>query len=122
LKDSVKNGTSFSELAKRYSEDKESALLGGLIGAYPIDQFDDAMIVAISDLKEGEISKPFVVADGNTKGYHIVWLKKRIPEHKMNLSDDWKRIEQLAVGFKGNKVYREWLKQLREEIYWEMRL
>ncbi len=122
LKDSVKNGTGFSELAKRYSEDKESAMLGGLIGSYPIDQFDDAMLVAISDVKEGEISEPFVVADGNTKGYHIVWLKKRVPEHKMNLSDDWKRIEQLAVGYKGNKVYREWLKQLREEIYWETRL
>ncbi|MBI3193415.1 MAG: peptidylprolyl isomerase [Ignavibacteriae bacterium] len=122
LKDSVKNGTSFSELAKRYSEDKESALLGGLIGAYPIDQFDDAVIVAISDLKEGDISEPYVVADGNTKGYHIVWLKKRVPEHKINLADDWKRVEQLAVGYKGNKVYREWLKQLREEIYWETRL
>jgi len=122
LKDSVKNGTSFSELAKRHSEDKESALLGGLIGAYPIDQFDDAVLVAISDVKEGEISAPVVVTNGSTKGYHIVWLKKRIPEHKMNLTDDWKRIEQLSVGYKGNKVYREWLKQLREEIYWETRL
>lgn len=122
LKDSVKNGANFSELAKRYSEDKESAMLGGLIGRYTIDQFEDALIVAVSNLATGEISDPISVSDGTTKGYHIIWLKDRTQEHAMNLTTDWKRIEQLAISFKSNMMYRSWVKQLREEIYWESRL
>lgn len=122
LKDKALHGENFSELAKRYSEDKESGPLGGLLGRFSITQFDKSLLETVKDMKEGDISDPVEVAYGTSKGYHIIYLKKRIPEHQINLTDDWKRLETLASNAKRNREYQQWLKQLRTEIYWDIRL
>lgn len=122
LRDSVKNGASFYDLAKRYSDDKETGPVGGYIGRYPVTQLDASLLDIVKDMKEGDISAPAPVAQGSIKGYHIVYLRRRIPEHAINLTDDWSRIEQLAMNYKRGQQYQEWIKQLRNEIYWDIRL
>jgi peptidyl-prolyl cis-trans isomerase SurA len=122
LKDSVLHGATFSDLAKRYSEDKESAPLGGLLGRFTINQFDKSLLATVKDLNAGDISNPSEVDYATTKGYHIVYVKDRVSEHKMTLTGDWKRLEQLATGNKRNTEYQIWLKTLRTEIYWEKKL
>jgi len=122
LKDSVLRGGDFSDLAKRYSEDKESGPQGGLLGSFSTSQFDQSLLDVVKDMKEGDVSNPAEVNYGTSKGYHIIYLKKRIPEHTINITDDWKRLEALAVNAKRNQLYLDWLKQLRSEIYWETRL
>ncbi len=124
LKDSVLSGMAkLPDLAKRYSDDKETAPLGGYLGEYPVTQLDKSLQDVVKNLKEGEISEPMEVSSGTTvTGYQIVFLKKRVPEHVMNLQDDWKRIEQLATQFKRTSEYQKWIKTLRSEIYWDIRL
>jgi peptidyl-prolyl cis-trans isomerase SurA len=123
LRDSVLvNGVSFTELAKRHSEDKESGPTGGFIGRYPIEQFDRSVVDVVKTMKEGEISPPVEVSSGSTTGYHILYLKKRIPEHRMNLAEDWKRLEQLSTNYKRSIQYQAWIDQLKKDIYWEVRL
>jgi peptidyl-prolyl cis-trans isomerase SurA len=122
LKDSLKQGESFYSLAKKYSDDKETAPVGGLIGKYPVTQLDESILSTVKNMKEGDISEPVEVAQGSAKGYHIIYLKLRIPEHTMNLTDDWSRLEQLAINFKRTNEIQKWIKQLRDEIYWDVRL
>jgi peptidyl-prolyl cis-trans isomerase SurA len=122
LKDSARAGASFSELAKRHSEDKESGPLGGFLGKYTVDQFDQSLLDAITGLSTGDISDPVEVSTGTGTGLHIIFVKQRVPGHTINLQDDWKRIEQLATGYKRNAEYQQWLKKLRGEIYWNVRL
>jgi peptidyl-prolyl cis-trans isomerase SurA len=122
LKDSVLHGASFTDLAKRHSEDKESALLGGFLGQLPVTQFDKNVVDVIKNLKEGDISEPIEVTAGKSRGYQIIYLKKRIPEHAMSLAVDWSRLEQLATSYKRNTEYQNWTKRLRSEIYWDVRL
>lgn len=122
LKDSAAAGASFSELAKRHSEDKESGPLGGFLGKYTTDQFDQSILTPIAGLATGGICDPVEVATGSNTGYHIIYVKQRIAGHTMNLQDDWKRIEQLATGNKKNTEYQQWLKKLRGEIFWNVRL
>ena len=122
FKDSVAAGMRFPDLARRHSDDKESGPLGGLLGRLPIDQLDKSVVDLVKDMIEGEISDPAEVTYGATTAYHIVYLKKRIPAHAMNLDDDWHRVEQLATTYKRNMEYQRWIKQLRTEIYWESRL
>jgi peptidyl-prolyl cis-trans isomerase SurA len=122
LRDSVAKGAKFSDLAKKYSDDKESASLGGFLGKFSVKQFDPAVVEAVKDLKEGEISKPVEFISGSTRGYQILYLKSRIPEHKMDISADWNRLQQLATSYKRTTVYQDWIKQLRSEIYWDIRL
>ena len=124
LRDSVLHAqASFADLAKRYSDDKETAPLGGYLGEYPIAQLDKSLQEVTKELKAGEISEPVEISSTTTStGYQIVYLTKRTPEHAMSLQDDWKRIEQLATQFKRTNDYQRWLKELRLEIYWDIRL
>jgi peptidyl-prolyl cis-trans isomerase SurA len=122
LKDSLKNGASFYDLAKKYSEDKDSGPQGGLIGRYPVTQLDPTLLESIKSLNPGDVSDPIEVVQGSAKGYHIILLKDRVPEHTMNLNDDWTRLETLASNFKKNEEYQNWIQQLHTEIYWDNRL
>jgi len=122
LKDSASHGTNFSDLAKRHSEDKESALMGGFLGQLPVTQFDKNILDATKDLKAGDISDPVEVVAEKNRGYQIIYLKKRIAEHSMSLDDDWNRLEMLATSYRRNLEYQNWIKKLRSEIYWDVRL
>jgi len=122
LKDSAQNGANFSDLAKRYSEDKESASLGGLLGMLPISQFDKSVVDAVKDLKAGDICTPVEVVSEKNRGYQIIYVKNRTADHNMSLTTDWSRLEQLATSYKRNTEYQAWIRKLRAEMYWEIRL
>ncbi len=123
LRDSVLIGhANFSDLAKRYSDDKESAPLGGYLGQLPSSQFDKSVVDAVKGLKDNDISQPVEVPFEKNNGYQIILLKKRVPEHTMNLNDDYLRIERLATSYKQSTEYQKWITELRKEIYWESRL
>lgn len=122
LKDSVLKGANFSDIAKRHSEDKESASLGGFLGRIPAAQLDRSITDVLKNMKEKEISDPFEYISDKSRGYQIIYLKKLIPEHTLNMTDDWARLEQLAVSYKRNVEYQKFIQQLRSEIYWDVRL
>ena len=54
---------------------------------------------------------------GNSYAYHIVFLKRKIPAHWMDLKDDYMRIYQYALIEKQNREYQKWVDKLREEVY-----
>jgi len=122
LKDSVREGRSFSELAKKYSEDANTAQVGGYLGRVTSQQLDDQLLNVLKTMKDGESSDPVEVTSGATKGYQIVYLKERVPEHAMSLESDWSRLEQFATSYKSNKELRDWIAEIRKEVYWESRL
>jgi len=115
-------GESFAELAKKYSEDKETALIGGNLGTAELEQLDKNFYPTVSGLREGEISPPVRLTVGNSYGYHIVLLKKRTPAHAITLDQDYQRIETIALNYKRTKDYQSWLEKLKGEIYWQSRL
>ncbi len=115
-------GESFAELAKKYSEDKESNLIGGDLGTFQLDQLDKAWQEPLAGVKDGEISKPARLPWGNAYVYHIILLKKRTPPHTMTLDQDYHRIEALALNYKRTKDYQAWMDELKSKIYWQIRL
>jgi peptidyl-prolyl cis-trans isomerase SurA len=115
-------GESFSDLAKKYSEDEESSSLGGDLGMLSVDQLQPDFLSTLKILSAGEISDPAKVTLSKGYGFHIVLLRKRTPAHKLSLTEDWKRIEQYAIASKRNKEYAQWLDELRHSIYWEERM
>jgi len=122
LKARAEAGESFSELAKKYSEDEESASLGGDLGTLSVEQLQPEFLNTVKALSTGQISDPSKVTLSKGYGYHIVLLRKRTPAHKISLEQDWKRLEQYALGYKRNNEYNAWLEELRKSIYWEIRL
>jgi peptidyl-prolyl cis-trans isomerase SurA len=122
LKERAQAGESFSDLAKKYSEDDETAPLGGDLGTLSVDQLQPDFLATVNTLSPGEISDPAKVTLSKGYGFHIVFLRSRIPPHKLSLSKDWKRIEQYALAYKRNNEYARWLAELRKSVYWEERL
>ncbi len=124
VRDSIVQGIgTFGEFAIKYSEDTESAPFGGSLGSFYINQLDKALLDIVSRLKEGEISFPRRVEYGQgIYGYHIVYLESRIPQHPANLEQDYIEIKRIADEYKRQKLYEDWIENLRDKIFWEVRI
>ncbi len=126
LRDRAMNEQNFAELAKKYSEDKESNLIGGMLPPVDREQLEKDWYPSVINLKAGEISKPFRVSSqapsGASYGYQIVLLRKRTPAHKMTLEQDYHKIEAMALNYKRTKDYQAWMQELRSKIYWKINL
>jgi peptidyl-prolyl cis-trans isomerase SurA len=125
LRSRILRGENFAELAKRYSEDTRTNLVGGSLGTFEIeqlDQIDKNLSATVLAMKEGEISKPSKLSTETSYGYHLVWLKRRTPPHVMTLDQDYRRLEALTQNYRRMKEYQTWLADLKGRFYWEIRL
>ena len=121
LKQQVEAGANFEELAREHSEDEETRAFGGAIGPIEATRLGE-LSSTVTALPDGGISDPIPYAGSPTKiGFRIVYRKSKIPEHLTSLTNDFKRVEQYATMYKRNKMYEDWVKELRNTIYWEIR-
>jgi peptidyl-prolyl cis-trans isomerase SurA len=133
LKDSVLNhGASFRDLARRHSEDEATSSMGGRI----MNTQTRERKMALSDLEPslyriallldeaGEISdpRPFTLPQTQRRAYRIVRLDAHYPEHVANLNDDYERIREIALQRKQMRVMNNWLEELRNMIYVDIRI
>jgi len=112
----VRGGEDFAELAKRYSEDGTAARGGDLDWVHPGDtvpEFERAM----SALAPGEVSQPIKTPFG----WHLIQVLAR---RTADLSVERKRLNarQVLRARKADEAYQEWLRQLRDRTYVEVRL
>ena len=68
----IRAGEDYAELAKEYSDDQDSALKGGLLGAFTWTRDNDPIQIAAFSMKEGEVSDTI----RNSVGYHIIKLEE----------------------------------------------
>ena len=119
----IKGNGTFDDYAKKYSEDKQTAVFGGELGTFYLNQLDKALLDPVSKLKEGEISFPRRIEYGpENYGYHIVFLEERTAQHTASLEKDFTEIKKLADEYKRQDKYQEWIEELKEKIFWELRL
>ncbi len=114
------NGISFEELAKKYSDELETRGAGGFLGRFPIKDLPDNIRSVIDTLPTGGVSAPVLYKTHPNESYHIVYKKRIIPPHKPSPQTDYKELEQFFTAFKQNRLYLEWINELRKSIYWEI--
>jgi parvulin-like peptidyl-prolyl isomerase len=122
LRQRALTGEAFAELAAKYSEDEDTKTIGGDLGTLTADQLQPDFAGQIKEMKAGEISEPLRTVVGSSYGFHIIWMRKRTTPHAINLHDDFKRIEQLALYMKRNKQNAAWIDELKKTIYVDVRL
>ncbi|MFN1833890.1 peptidylprolyl isomerase [Balneola sp. MJW-20] len=134
IRDSIITGdATFSQMAKRQSDDPNTAPNGGKmidpqIGErlIPINRLDPALYQVVLTLDEvGDISMPKsfdLSSTGNKKAYRIVRLDRRVPEHLANFQQDYDRLQQIALQEKRAREYDKWIKELRKEFYIEYKI
>lgn len=124
VRDSIIKGVlPFSDFAKKYSDDDETAPFGGLLGNFYLNQLDKNLLDVTAKLKDGDISFPKRVdTDKNEYGYHIVYLQKRIAQHQPDIDVDYSELKRLADDFKKQQLYKDWIEELKSKIFWELKI
>ncbi len=115
----------FDLAAKIYSEDKNTAVNGGIMvnpvtntTTFTMDELQPAEFIALRDLKVGEVTEAFKSEDENGKEvYKIIRLRNRSSPHRANLKDDYMVLQDMALGIKKQKVFQAWIDEKIEETY-----
>ena len=116
LRERIAGGADFAQLARLNSEDGTAARGGELGWIHPGDtvpEFERAM----NALKPGELSEPV----RTPFGFHLIEVLER---RTADVSTERQRL-QARVALrerKAEEAYQEWLRQLRDRTYVEMRL
>jgi len=116
LRDRIVNGINFAELARLNSDDGSASRGGDLGWIYPGDTVPE-FERAVSELKVGDVSQPVKTPFG----WHLIQVLER---RTADMSTDRKRVEarKALLERKGDEAYQEWLRQLRDRAYVELRL
>jgi len=112
----VTGGADFAELARQHSQDASASRGGDLGWVLPGDTVPE-FERAFTALKPGEISQPVK----SPFGYHLIQMLER---RASGLTPERQRTQaRLALKErKADEAYQEWLRQLRDRTYVEMRL
>jgi peptidyl-prolyl cis-trans isomerase SurA len=116
IKERLDNGENFEAMARQYSEDGSASNGGELNWVNPGDtvpQFEKAM----NELKVGEISEPV----RSPFGWHIIQVLER---RKQDMSKEAARLKarQEIRARKADEAYQDWIRELRDRAYVELKL
>lgn len=114
-------GTPFEELANKFTDEMETRGAGGFLGRFPIEDLPENFRSIIDTLEVGQVSGPVLYKVHPVESYHIIYKKKVIPPHRPHPQTDYKELEQLCSTYKQNRLYIEWINELRRTIYWEVK-
>lgn len=124
----VADSLSFSDAARTFSEDKQSATSGGLMADeytgssyFEKDQLKPADFNVLRNMKEGDISEPFESLDnegrnGNTI-YKILYLEKVIPAHVANFQEDYNTLVNEVTNKNAMAAIDKFIEEKQKSTY-----
>jgi peptidyl-prolyl cis-trans isomerase SurA len=117
IRERVVNGRAdFADMARVHSDDASSGRGGQLDWVYPGDTVPD-FERAMQELKVDEISQPV----RTPFGYHLIQVLER---RAADISPERRRLQarQALRERKADEAFQEWLRQVRDRAYVELRL
>jgi peptidyl-prolyl cis-trans isomerase SurA len=85
---------------------------------FELDELPQEMFNVVQKLKLGELSNPFEAVD--EKGdvvYKIIKIKRIIEPHKINVKDDYEKVEQMALSEKQQDRITTWIEEHKKKTY-----
>ncbi|WP_304346827.1 peptidylprolyl isomerase [Capnocytophaga leadbetteri] len=121
----VNKEVTFDEAARNFSDEKETRNDGGqlinpedLSSRFELTRIEPSLYARISDLKDDEVSVPFLDEDRTgKKSYRIYKITNRIEEHQADFTKDYVKIQDLALKEKQLKAIAKWMKEHIEKTY-----
>ncbi|RLD71057.1 MAG: hypothetical protein DRJ29_08210 [Bacteroidetes bacterium] len=116
---------SFEWAAKRYSEDPETSVNGGLLinsqtqaSTFQLDQLPTKDYYLIRNMEVEDLSEPYESTDHNHKlCYKLLYLKTRTEPHRANLKQDYTLLQDLALMNKKMDVMKAWYEEKKKTTY-----
>jgi len=117
LRDQIIKGADFVELARKNSQDENTANLGGDLGWFVANEYGERVAQVVDSLKNGEVSEPF----RTDLGWHIL---KREDVRERDRTEDYQRAQarEAIMRRKGEEEFDNFLRQIKAEAYIENRL
>lgn len=114
----IQNGADFAQLAKEYSDDENSREDGGELGWYAANDLLPEFARALSGLEVGQVSPP-VISDF---GFHLIKLEDNRPASKIDLTEDYATVEEMARRAKAQEQLENLLQKVSAGLYIDKRL
>lgn len=120
----------FELMVKRHSQEERSRSNGGRvtdpqtgIRDLALQRLGPSWQRTINSIDVGDISEPSEVnLLSGERAYHIVLLQRRLPPHRINLDQDYELVRQAALRAKRQRVMDDWLSELRNEVFVDIRI
>jgi peptidyl-prolyl cis-trans isomerase SurA len=113
VREKVKQGAKFEELARLYSEDADTAQKGGDWGWIEADTLNEALSKTAFALKPGKTSAP--VSIGTTT--YLLYCEERQNKAVQSFEESRDTIEKVLQAQDRQKAYEEWIAGLRKKAY-----
>lgn len=114
----------FAEAARTLSDEKETRANGGALinpktqdTRFELTKMDPSLYSRVSNLKDKEISQPFMEEDQGKKTFKIITVTNRIDEHTADYAKDYIKIKDLALKEKQIKAVGKWFDEKIKETY-----
>lgn len=117
LRDRIDQGESFRDLARAHSDDQGSASRGGDLDWVSPGQLVPEFEETMDALEPGEVSEPFETQFG----WHIVQVRER-REHDSTQERRRAQAAQQIRERRSEETLENWLRELRDDAYVEVRL
>ncbi|WP_026810205.1 peptidylprolyl isomerase [Arenibacter latericius] len=129
--DSIRQGVmdgkfTFAEAALNFSDEKETKYDGGLLrnpsdfsSRFELTKMEPSLYNQVRNIKDNEISHPILENDprGGGPKYKIMKITNRFDEHVANFSQDYIKIQELALREKQFKAIKKWMEEHIEDTY-----
>ena len=85
---------------------------------FEIDQLDPSLFFQIDKLKVGEISSAVLIqSQDGQQSYRLLTVTNRTQPHRVNLQNDYQRIQNNVLTEKQNKATTDWVKKKKNTTY-----
>lgn len=110
LVDRARKGTDFAAMAKKYSEDKQTAEKGGDMGWQHLGSFIDEINAVAESMKVGDVSEPIMTLHG----YIVVKLEDKKPEVQRKFEElNIARLKAELAEKERKRLAGQWIEDLR---------
>ena len=114
----------FAEAARTMSDEKETRANGGTLvnpktqdTRFELTKMDPSIYSQVSNLKDNEISMPFLEDVQGKKDYKIMIVTNRIDSHTADYAKDYIKIKDLALKEKQFKAIGKWFDTKIKDTY-----
>lgn len=113
----ISDGMSFEDAAKKYSDDAQTAALGGDLGWFDLQAYGSTYAETIGGLTDEGISAPA----RTDQGWHLI---QRLGKREQDKTDEYVRNQarDSLRQRKGEEAFEQFLRQLRNESFVESRI
>ena len=122
----LRNGTmKFADAAEKFSDDSDTKLNAGIVanpanGAirFETSQVDPSILFQLDKMEVGDISNPMLITTHEgSQAYRILKLNARTKPHKLNMIDDYQKLQEITLVNKQDEALQNWKNKKKAITY-----